>query len=55
LMEEKFRLALNMSRGNFWTFFENWKSALCLVLAALVIVVAALPSIRKGRDQVFTE
>ena len=55
LMEEKFRLALNMSRGNLWTFIENWKSALCLALAAVVIVIAALPSIRKGRDAVFTE
>ena len=55
LMEEKFRLALNMSRGDFWTFFDNWKSALCLMLTAVVIIVAALPSVRRGRDHLFTE
>jgi putative tricarboxylic transport membrane protein len=55
LMEEKLRQALVISRGSFMTFIERPLSAGLLAVAALLIVVVLLPSIRKSRDTVFTE
>jgi putative tricarboxylic transport membrane protein len=55
LMEEKLRQALILSRGSFSTFIERPVSATLLVVAVVMLVVALLPSIRKGRDEVFTE
>jgi putative tricarboxylic transport membrane protein len=55
LMEEKVRTALRYSRGSFMTFLESPLSATFLVLALITIVVAALPTIRRKRDTVFTE
>src|SRR5689334_4728252 len=55
LMEEKLRQALILSRGSFSTFVERPVSAGLLVVAAVMLVLALLPSIQKGRDEVFTE
>ncbi len=55
LMEEKVRQALRISRGSFMTFLDRPLSAALLGLAVLLIVVAALPTIRRSRDTVFTE
>ncbi len=55
LMEENLRRALIISRGSLSTFVERPVSAGLLVVAILLLVVALLPSIRKGRDEVFTE
>ncbi|WP_406856485.1 tripartite tricarboxylate transporter permease [Alsobacter sp. KACC 23698] len=55
LMEEKLRQALILSRGSFSTFVERPVSAGLLVVAAVMLAVALLPSIQKGRDEVFTE
>jgi putative tricarboxylic transport membrane protein len=55
LMEEKLRQALVISRGSFITFVERPLSASLLVLAVIVIVIAVLPSIRKGREEAFQE
>ena len=55
LMEEKLRQALILSRGSFSTFIERPVSAGLLAVAVIMLVVALLPSIRKGRDEVFTE
>src|SRR6476660_5623894 len=55
LMEEKLRQALILSRGSFSTFVERPVSAGLLVVAAIMLTVALLPSIQKGRDEVFTE
>jgi putative tricarboxylic transport membrane protein len=55
LMEEKLRQALILSRGSFATFVERPVSAGLLAVAAIMLVVALLPTIRKGRDEVFTE
>jgi putative tricarboxylic transport membrane protein len=58
LMEEKLRQALIISRGDWMVFvdFANRPiSAVLLVLAAIVLVIACLPSIRRGRDNVFAE
>jgi putative tricarboxylic transport membrane protein len=37
------------------TFIERPISAGLLAVAAILLVIALLPSIRKGRDEVFTE
>jgi putative tricarboxylic transport membrane protein len=55
LMEEKLRQALIISRGSFMTFIERPISAVLLVVAVVVLVIAVLPSIQKKRDTVFTE
>ncbi|WP_196240201.1 tripartite tricarboxylate transporter permease [Alsobacter soli] len=55
LMEEKLRQALILSRGSFSTFVERPVSAGLLVVAAIMLVLALLPSIQKGREEVFTE
>jgi putative tricarboxylic transport membrane protein len=55
LMEEKLRQAMILSRGNFATFVENPIAAGLLIVAAVIVAVAVLPSIRKGREEVFTE
>ncbi len=55
LMEEKFRQAMILSRGSFWTFVERPVSAVLLAIAVLLLVIAAMPSISKKRQQVFVE
>ena len=55
LMEEKLRQALILSRGSFSTFIERPVSGTLLAVAVVMLVLALLPSIRKGRDEVFTE
>jgi TctA family transporter len=55
LLEEKMRQALVISRGSFATFVERPVSAGLLVVAAVVLVVAVLPAIRKGREKAFQE
>jgi putative tricarboxylic transport membrane protein len=55
LMEENLRRALIISRGSMETFIERPVSAGLLAVAAILLVIALLPSIRKGRDEVFTE
>ena len=55
LLEEKLRQALVISRGDFMTFVERPVSAGLLIVAAMVLVVAVLPAIRRGREQAFQE
>lgn len=55
LMEEKLRQALILSRGSFATFVERPVSGGLLLVAVIMLAIALLPSIRKGRDEVFTE
>ena len=55
LMEENLRRALIISRGEMSTFVTHPISAGLLVVAALLLIIALLPSIRKGRDEVFVE
>ncbi len=55
LMEEKLRQALILSRGSFMTFVERPISATLLFIAVAMLALALLPSIRKSRDEVFTE
>jgi len=55
LMEENLRRALIISRGSMETFITHPVSGGLLAVAAILLVIALLPSIRKGRDEVFTE
>jgi putative tricarboxylic transport membrane protein len=55
LLEEKMRQALVISRGSFATFVERPVSAGLLIVAAVVLVLAVLPAIRKGREKAFQE
>jgi len=55
LMEEKLRQALALSEGSFMTFVERPVSAVLLLMALVVIVVAVLPAVRKGREEAFQE
>jgi len=55
LMEENLRRALIISRGDMMTFLDRPISGVLLALALILLVIALLPSIRKGRDEVFVE
>jgi putative tricarboxylic transport membrane protein len=55
MMEENLRQALIISRGHMTTFVERPISLFFLVMAALLLVVAVLPAIRRGRDEAFVE
>jgi putative tricarboxylic transport membrane protein len=55
LMEEKLRQALVISRGSFMTFLERPLSASLLLVALILMLIAILPAIRKGREQAFQE
>jgi putative tricarboxylic transport membrane protein len=55
LMEENLRRALIISRGSMETFITHPVSGSLLAVAAILLVIALLPSIRKGRDEVFVE
>jgi len=55
LMEEKLRQALILSRGSFATFIERPLSGGLLLVAVVMLGIALLPSVQKGRDEVFTE
>jgi putative tricarboxylic transport membrane protein len=52
LLEEKFRQALVLSRGSFAPFVTRPVSAILLVLAVLVFVIALLPTVSKKRSEV---
>jgi putative tricarboxylic transport membrane protein len=55
MMEENLRRALLLSRGDWTAFITRPLSAGLLIAAALMIVVVALPSIRKKRAEAFQE
>ena len=55
LMEEKFRQALVLSRGNFMTFIDRPVSAGLLLVALVVLVIAVTPAIRRRREEAFQE
>jgi putative tricarboxylic transport membrane protein len=54
-MEENLRRALIISRGSMETFITHPVSGGLLAVAVILLVIALLPSIRKGRDEVFVE
>jgi putative tricarboxylic transport membrane protein len=55
LLEENLRRALIISRGDATVFLTRPISASLLVLTVLILLVAALPMIRRRREEVFTE
>jgi putative tricarboxylic transport membrane protein len=55
LMEENLRRALIISRGSLETFITHPVSGSLLAIAVILLVIALLPSIRKGREEVFVE
>jgi TctA family transporter len=55
MMEENFRRALLLSRGDFTTFVTRPLSATLLVIAAILVLIVASPTIRKKREETFVE
>ena len=55
LMEENLRRAMLLSRGDPWVFFQKPISATFLILSILLLVVIALPALRKKREEAFVE
>lgn len=55
MMEENFRRALLLSRGNFSTFVTRPLSLGLLIAAALLVVIVALPAVKKTREEAFVE
>ncbi len=55
MMEENFRRALLLARGDYSTFVTRPLSASLLVAAAILVVIVALPSIKKKREEAFVE
>ena len=54
MMEENFRRAIQLSKGDYWTFLQRPLSATLLACAALALLVVVLPSIRSARAGAFT-
>ena len=55
MMEENLRRAMLLSRGDPMVFLERPISASMLALAVILLIVLALPAIRKKRDETFVE
>ena len=55
MMEENFRRALLLSRGDFLTFVERPLSLTLLLMAVGLVILVASPSIRKKREETFVE
>ena len=55
LMEEKLRQALALSEGSFMTFIDRPLSLALIIVALVVMVIAVLPSVTRGREKAFQE
>lgn len=55
MMEENFRRALLLSRGDFTTFVTRPLSATLLVIAVILVLIVASPTIRRKREETFVE
>ena len=55
LMEENLRRAMLLSRGDPMTFFQKPISLGFMVASAILLVLVALPALRKGREEAFQE
>ncbi|WP_201864393.1 tripartite tricarboxylate transporter permease [Microvirga soli] len=55
MIEQYFSRALMMSRGDLMTFVERPISGTLLASAAILLVLAALPSVRRKRDEALKE
>ncbi len=54
MMEENFRRAIQLSKGDYWTFLQRPLSASLLACAGLALLVVVLPSIRSAREGAFS-
>ena len=55
LMEENLRRAMLLSRGDPFVFFQKPISLGFMVASAILLVIVALPTIRKKREEAFVE
>jgi putative tricarboxylic transport membrane protein len=55
LMEENFRRAMYLARGNPVAFIERPISALLLMMSAALLVILVLPAVKRKREEVFRE
>ena len=55
LMEENLRRAMLLSRGDPLVFFQKPISIGFMIASAILLVIVALPAIRKKRDEAFVE
>jgi TctA family transporter len=55
MMEEYLRRALLISRGDWSVFVTRPLSASLLAIAAILLTVVLLPSIKKKREEAFVE
>ena len=55
LMEENFRRAMYLSRGDAMIFLERPISAGLLLCAVALFVILVLPAVRSKREEVFQE
>ncbi|MCS6763032.1 MAG: tripartite tricarboxylate transporter permease [Candidatus Protistobacter heckmanni] len=55
MMEENFRRALLLSRGDFTVFFTRPLSLGLLIAAAALVVIVVLPAVKKTREEAFVE
>jgi TctA family transporter len=55
MMEENFRRALLLARGDFTTFVTRPLSLSLLIASLILVVIVALPAVKKGREEVFVE
>jgi TctA family transporter len=55
MMEENFRRALLLSRGDFSTFVTRPLSMGLLIAAGILVLLVALPVINRKREEAFQE
>ena len=55
MLENNLRKSLILSRGDFWTFLERPISAVCLVLAALILLTPLLPALARRRARLVVD
>ena len=55
MMEENFRRALLLARGDFTVFFTRPLSLGLLIAAAALVVIVTLPAVKKTREEAFVE
>jgi TctA family transporter len=55
MMEENFRRALLLARGDYTTFITRPLSATLLVLSLILVILVALPSVKKKREEAFVD
>jgi putative tricarboxylic transport membrane protein len=52
MVENNLRKSLILSQGDFWVFIDRPISLVCLLLAAAMLIIPLLPSLRAKRDAV---